>query len=45
MSGIDFAIAPIVLSAMIAAVASINAYYQFDEYRRLSQNMAEDLTE
>ncbi len=30
---------------MIAAVTSINAYYQFDEYRRLSQNMAEDLTE
>ena len=45
MRGIDFAIAPIVLSAMIAAVTSINAYYQFDEYRRLSQNMAEDLTE
>jgi uncharacterized membrane protein (DUF485 family) len=45
MRGIDFAIAPIVLSSMIAAVTSINAYYQFDEYRRLSQNMAEDLTE
>jgi hypothetical protein len=43
--GMDFAIAPIVLSSMIAAVTSIHAYYQFDEYRRLSQNMAEDLTE
>lgn len=43
--GIDFAIAPIVLSALIAAVTSINAYYQFDEYRRLSQNMADDLEE
>jgi len=42
---VDFAIAPIVLSAMIAAVTSINAYYQFDEYRRLSQNMVDDLTE
>jgi hypothetical protein len=42
---IDFAIAPIILSALIAAVTSIHAYYQFDEYRRLSQNMAEDLAE
>ena len=42
---VDFAIAPIILSAMIAAVTSIHAYYQFDEYRRLSQNMADDLAE
>jgi hypothetical protein len=45
IGGIDFALAPIVLSALIAAVTSINAYYQFDEYRRLSQNMADDLAE
>jgi hypothetical protein len=43
--GIDFALAPIVLSAMIAAVTSINAYYQFYQYSTLSQNMADDLTE
>jgi hypothetical protein len=43
--GIDFAVAPIILASMIAAVTSINAYYQFDEYRRLSQNMADDLAE
>ena len=43
--GVDFAVAPIILSALIAAVTSINAYYQFDEYRRLSQNMADDLVE
>jgi uncharacterized protein YwgA len=30
---------------MIAAVTSINAYYQFDEYGRLSQNLTDDLTE
>jgi hypothetical protein len=30
---------------LIAAVTSINAYYQFDEYRRLGQNLADDLTE
>ena len=42
---VDFAIAPIILSATIAAVTSIHAYYQFDEYRRLSQNMADDLAE
>jgi hypothetical protein len=42
--GMDFALAPMVLSSLIAAVTSINAYYQFDEYRRLSQNMADDLT-
>jgi hypothetical protein len=45
LRGMDFALAPIILSSMIAAVTSINAYYQFDEYRRLSQNMADDLTE
>ena len=43
--GMDFAVAPIVLSAMIAAVTSINAFYQFDESRRLSQNLADDLEE
>jgi hypothetical protein len=43
--GVDFAVAPIVLSAMIAAVTSINAFYQFDESRRMSQNMADDLDE
>lgn len=42
---IDFAVTPIILSAMIAAVTSIQAYYQFDEYRRLSQNMVDDLAE
>jgi hypothetical protein len=42
---VDFAIALIILSAMIAAVTSIHAYYQFDEYRRLSQNMADDSAE
>lgn len=42
---LDFAIVPIILSAMMGAVTSINAYYQFDEYRRLSQNLADDLTE
>jgi hypothetical protein len=41
----DFAITPIALSALIAAVTSINAYYKFDEYRRLSQSMADDLAE
>jgi hypothetical protein len=41
----DFAIAPIILSALIAAVTSINAYYKFDEYRRLSQSMADDLAD
>jgi hypothetical protein len=45
IKGIDFAIVPIVLSAMIAAVTSINAYYQFDEYGRLSQNLTDDLIE
>lgn len=30
---------------MIAAVTSIAAYYQYDEYRRLSQNMADELAE
>jgi hypothetical protein len=43
--GVDFALAPIVLSAMIAAVTSINAYYQFYQYSTLSQNMADDLSE
>jgi hypothetical protein len=43
--GLDFAIVPIILSSLIAAVTSINAYYQFDEYRRLGQNQADDLTE
>jgi hypothetical protein len=43
--GIDFALAPIVLSALIAAVTSINAYYQFYQYSTLSQSMADDLTE
>jgi hypothetical protein len=43
--GVDFALAPIILSSMIAAVTSIAAYYQYDEYRRLSQNMADDLAE
>jgi hypothetical protein len=42
--GIDFALAPIVLSALIAAVTSINAYYQFYQYSQLGQNMADDLT-
>ena len=45
IGGLDFAIVPIVLSALIAAVTSLGAYYQFDEYRRLSQNLSEDLTE
>lgn len=45
VGGVDFAIAPIVLSAMIAAVTSIGAYYKFDEYRGLSQSMADDLAE
>jgi len=40
--GIDFALAPIVLSALIAAVTSINAYYQYSE---LGQSMADDLRE
>jgi hypothetical protein len=43
--GIDFALAAIVLFSMVAAVTSISAYYQFDEYRRVSQNLADDLTE
>lgn len=43
--GVDFAISPIILSAMIAAVTSINAFYQFDESTRMSQNMADDLDE
>ena len=43
--GTDFALAPIVLSALIAAVTSINAYYQFYQYSTLSQNMAADLSE
>jgi hypothetical protein len=43
--GLDFAIVPIILSSLIAAVTSINAYYQFDEYRRLGQNLADDLAE
>jgi hypothetical protein len=43
--GVDFALAPIVLSAMIAAVTSINAYYQFYQYSELGQSMADDLTE
>jgi hypothetical protein len=45
VKGIDFALAPIVLSALIAAVTSINAYYQFYQYSQLSHNMANDLTE
>jgi hypothetical protein len=45
VAGIDFALAPIVLSAMIAAVTSINAYYQFYQYSTLSQNMADELSE
>jgi hypothetical protein len=44
IKGIDFALAPIVLSALIAAVTSINAYYQFYQYSQLGQNMADDLT-
>jgi hypothetical protein len=43
--GIDFALAPIVLSALIAAVTSINAYYQFYQYSELGQSMADDLRE
>jgi hypothetical protein len=43
--GVDFALAPIVLSALIAAVTSINAYYQFYQYSELGQSMADDLRE
>jgi hypothetical protein len=43
VKGIEFALAPIVLSALIAAVTSINAYYQFYQYSQLSHNMANDL--
>jgi len=42
---LEFAIVPIVLSSLIAAVTSVGAYYKFDEYRSLSQSMADDLTE
>ncbi|HEX5079263.1 MAG TPA: hypothetical protein VFV80_08950 [Geminicoccaceae bacterium] len=45
VGGIDFALAPIVLSALIAAVTSVNAYYQFYQYSTLSQSLADDLTE
>lgn len=42
---VDFALIPIILAALISAVTSISAYYQFDEYQRLGQNLADDLTE
>jgi hypothetical protein len=45
IKGFDFAIAPIILSALIAAVTSIYSYYQFDEYTRLGQNLTDDLAE
>ena len=40
-----FALIRIILVALISAVTSITAYYQFDEYQRLGENLADDLTE
>jgi hypothetical protein len=42
---IDFAMIPIVLGALSAAVTSVSVYYQFDVYRKLNQTVAYDLEE
>ena len=42
---VDFAMVPIVLAALSAAVTSINVYYQFGQYMRLNENVWYDLSE
>jgi hypothetical protein len=42
---VDFAIIPIILGALSAAVTSVSVYYQFDVYRKLNQTVAYDLEE
>jgi cytochrome b subunit of formate dehydrogenase len=37
---IDLAMVPIALAAFSAAVTSLSVYYQFDDYRRLNQTVA-----
>jgi hypothetical protein len=45
VGSIDFAMIPIALAALSAAVTSLSVYYEFDEYRRLNQAAAYDLAE
>ena len=42
---IDFALIPVVLASLSAAVTSISVYYQFGEYMRLNENVWYDLSE
>jgi hypothetical protein len=42
---LEFAMIPIGLAALSAAVTSISVYYEFDDYRRLNQTVAYDLAE
>jgi hypothetical protein len=40
---LDFAMIPVALAALSAAVTSLSVYYEFDQYRRLNQTVAYDL--
>jgi hypothetical protein len=42
---LDFAMVPVALAALSAAVTSLSVYYEFDHDRRLNQSVAYDLAE